>query len=179
MTFVYHIVTIRVNETSWAQVWRLRFRYLRTGYDTSSHPSRRERESERETTSRSRAGQSRWLRGRTDAITVVLESQPQRTTGRTASPPAAVGLDAALLATRQLLNNPPLIGVSPSVAEQWSHDVDQLIIVAINTPHHERWCPPSAQQSCFPSAVCAPSVAQAPPVLPGARPLTQHRTRDG
>jgi hypothetical protein len=33
MTSVYHIVTIRVNETSWAHVWRLRFRYLRTGYD--------------------------------------------------------------------------------------------------------------------------------------------------
>jgi hypothetical protein len=33
MTSVYHIVTIRVNETSWAHVWRLRFCYLRTGYD--------------------------------------------------------------------------------------------------------------------------------------------------
>jgi hypothetical protein len=33
MTSVYHIVTIRVNETSWAHVWRLRFRYLETGYD--------------------------------------------------------------------------------------------------------------------------------------------------
>jgi hypothetical protein len=28
MEFVYHIVAIRVNETSWANVWRLRFRYL-------------------------------------------------------------------------------------------------------------------------------------------------------
>jgi hypothetical protein len=34
MTSVYHIVTIRVNETSWAHVWRLHFRYLGTGYDT-------------------------------------------------------------------------------------------------------------------------------------------------
>jgi hypothetical protein len=33
MTSVYHIVTIRVNETSRAHVWRLRFRYLETGYD--------------------------------------------------------------------------------------------------------------------------------------------------
>jgi hypothetical protein len=33
MEYVYHIVTIRVNETSWAHVWRLRSRYLRTGYD--------------------------------------------------------------------------------------------------------------------------------------------------
>jgi hypothetical protein len=34
MTSVYHIVTIRVNETSWAHVWRLHFRYLGTGYDS-------------------------------------------------------------------------------------------------------------------------------------------------
>jgi hypothetical protein len=34
MASIYHIVAIRVNETSWAHVWRLRFRYLRTGYDT-------------------------------------------------------------------------------------------------------------------------------------------------
>jgi hypothetical protein len=35
MTYVYHIVTIHVNETSWAHVWRLRFCYLGTGYDKS------------------------------------------------------------------------------------------------------------------------------------------------
>jgi hypothetical protein len=33
MEFVYHIVTIRVNETSWAHVWRLHSGYLGTGYD--------------------------------------------------------------------------------------------------------------------------------------------------
>jgi hypothetical protein len=33
MASLYRIVAIRVNETSWAHVWRLRFRYLRTGYD--------------------------------------------------------------------------------------------------------------------------------------------------
>jgi hypothetical protein len=33
MESVYHIVAIRVNETSWAHVWRLRFRYLGKGYD--------------------------------------------------------------------------------------------------------------------------------------------------
>jgi hypothetical protein len=33
MEFVYHIVTICVNETSWAHIWRLRSRYLGTGYD--------------------------------------------------------------------------------------------------------------------------------------------------
>jgi hypothetical protein len=34
MESIYHIVAIRVNETSWAHVWRLRFCYLRTGYDS-------------------------------------------------------------------------------------------------------------------------------------------------
>jgi hypothetical protein len=33
MESVYPIVAIRVNETSWAHVWRLRSRYLGTGYD--------------------------------------------------------------------------------------------------------------------------------------------------
>jgi hypothetical protein len=33
MESVYHVVTTRVNETSWAHVWRLRSPYLGTGYD--------------------------------------------------------------------------------------------------------------------------------------------------
>jgi hypothetical protein len=33
MASVYHIVAIRVNETSWVHVSRLRFCYLRMGYD--------------------------------------------------------------------------------------------------------------------------------------------------
>jgi hypothetical protein len=33
MESVYHIVAIRVNETSWAHVWRFRSPYLETGYD--------------------------------------------------------------------------------------------------------------------------------------------------
>jgi hypothetical protein len=140
----------------------------------SSHPSRRERESERETTSRSRASRSRRPRGRTDT-TVVLESQS--TAGTMASLLAAVGPDAALLAARQLLNNPPPTGASPSAAEQWRHDVNQLVIAAINTPHHEGQHQPSARQSHFLSAVRTPSVAQAPPGLPGACPPAQHRAR--
>jgi hypothetical protein len=35
----YHIVTIRVNETSGAHVWRLRSHYLRMGYDTNGRAS--------------------------------------------------------------------------------------------------------------------------------------------
>jgi hypothetical protein len=34
MESVYHIVTIRVNEISWAHVWRLHSRYLRMGHDS-------------------------------------------------------------------------------------------------------------------------------------------------
>jgi hypothetical protein len=34
MASVYRIVAIRVNETSWAHIWRLHFRYLGMGYDT-------------------------------------------------------------------------------------------------------------------------------------------------
>jgi hypothetical protein len=34
MESIYHVVTICVNETSWAHVWRLRSRYLGTGCDT-------------------------------------------------------------------------------------------------------------------------------------------------
>jgi hypothetical protein len=33
MESVYHIVTIRVNEPSWAHVWGLHSLYLGTGYD--------------------------------------------------------------------------------------------------------------------------------------------------
>jgi hypothetical protein len=33
MESVYHIVAIRVNETSWAHVWRLHSCYLKTGCD--------------------------------------------------------------------------------------------------------------------------------------------------
>jgi hypothetical protein len=154
----------------------------------SSHPSRRERESEQETTFRSRAGRSQRSRGRTDTTTVMLESQPQPTAGTTTSPPAAVGLDAALLAARQLLNNPPPIGVSPSAAEQWHHDVDQLIVTTINTPHREGRRQPSMQQSRFLLATScaihgtgAPGVARCTPagVAPRADGQLAHNGPQG
>jgi hypothetical protein len=37
MESIYHIVTVRVNETSWAHIWRLRSRYLGTGYDKEAN----------------------------------------------------------------------------------------------------------------------------------------------
>jgi hypothetical protein len=49
------------------------------------------------------------------------------------TPPGA-GTEATLEAARQLLQNPPGLHASSSVAEQWRYDVDQLIIAAINTP---------------------------------------------
>jgi hypothetical protein len=109
-----------------------------------SHPSHPERESEQETTSRSRASRSQRPRGRTDSTTVLLESQPQPTVGTIASPPTAVGPDTVLLAARQLLNNLPPAGPLPSAAEQWRHDVEQLVIAAIDTPHRDGRHQPSA-----------------------------------
>jgi hypothetical protein len=105
---------------------------------TSSHPSCHEREVERGATSRPRAGRPRRAGGRSGATTVMVESQPQRTAGAVPAPSVVAGVDATLLAARQLLNNPPPSGASPSVAEQWCHNVNQLIAAAINTPLHER-----------------------------------------
>jgi hypothetical protein len=126
-------------------------------------------------------GRSRRAGGRTDITTVLLESQPQRTTGTTALPPAAAGIDTALLVVHQLLNNPPPSGASPLAAEQWRHDVDQLVVAAINTSHHKRRCQPFAQQSRTPSTahapsgVHAPSVVCAPPAHPNACSSAQRR----
>jgi hypothetical protein len=89
------------------------------------------------------------------------------------------GADATLLAARQLLNNPPPSGASPSAAEEWRRNVDQLVVAAINTPLHERRCQPSAQYSHTPaahasSAARASPVKHARPVGPDARQTTRH-----
>jgi hypothetical protein len=69
------------------------------------------------------------------------------------------------------------------VAEQWWHDIDQLMVTAINTPPHERWCPPSMRYSHTPSVVYVSSSTHILPVVhtplglePSARPLAQHPT---
>jgi hypothetical protein len=98
---------------------------------TSSHPCRHEREAEGEATSCSRAGRLRRAGGRSGATTVVVESQPQRIAGIAAGPLTAAGVDATLLAARQLLNNPPPSEVSPSAVEQWCHGVDQLLYAVL------------------------------------------------
>jgi hypothetical protein len=145
----------------------------------SSHPSRHEREVERGATSRPRAGRPRRAGGRSGATTVIVESQPQRTAGAVPAPSVIAGADATLLVARQLLNNPPPSGASPSAAEEWRRNVDQLIIATINTPLHERRCQPSAQYPHTPathasSAAYAPPVEHAPPVGPDARQKMRH-----
>jgi hypothetical protein len=111
----------------------------------------------------------------------MVESLPQHTAGAVPAPSVVVGVDATLLAARQLLNNPPPSGASPSVAEEWRRNVDQLVIAAINTPLHERRCQPSAQYchtppvAHAPSAARAPPVEHAPPVGPDARQTVRHR----
>jgi hypothetical protein len=88
-----------------------------------------------------------------------------------ATPPPVAATKATLLAAHQLLNNPPLSHTSPSAAEQWHHDIDQLIVTAINMPLHRGRQQPLATHSCTPTVECAPmtpqatSVARKPPVV--------------
>jgi hypothetical protein len=125
----------------------------------SSHPSRHERGA----TSRPRVGRPRHAGGRSGATTVIVESQPQRAAGTVPAPSVVAGADETLLVARQLLNNPPPSGASPSAAEEWRRNVDQLVVAAINTPLHERWCQPSAWHS-HTTVAHAASTARAPPV---------------
>jgi hypothetical protein len=86
-----------------------------------------------------RVGRSRRVGGRTDATIVVAAThatQRQCLAGTVVTPAAATTTEATLVATHQLLHNPSPPHTSPSVAEQWRHDIDQLVIVAINTPPH-------------------------------------------
>jgi hypothetical protein len=73
--------------------------------------------------------------GRTNAVTAMAAAhgaQCQRLASTAMMPPPAVAAEAMLVAVREHLNNPPPLNASPSVVEQWCHDVDQLIITAIN-----------------------------------------------
>jgi hypothetical protein len=108
------------------------------------------------------------------------KSAPARHWYRTA-PSVVAGIDATLLAARQLLNNPPPSGASPSAAEEWRRNVDQLVVAAINTPLHERRCQPSARHSHatavhVASIARAPPAEHAPPVGPDACRTARHRT---
>jgi hypothetical protein len=50
--------------------------------------------------------------------------------------PPSASPESTLEVTRQLLHNPLGPHASPSAVKQWRHDVDQLIIAAINTSPH-------------------------------------------
>jgi hypothetical protein len=75
------------------------------------------------------------------ATTAVVATMPaahrQRSATTAVVPPLGAGPEATLEAACQLLPNPPGSHASPSAAEQWRHDVDQLIVTTINTSPHE------------------------------------------
>jgi hypothetical protein len=94
---------------------------------------------EQEATSHSRVGQSRRMNAH-DATTVVVHTttvmhrQPSAAT--TVGTTLAIGPEGMLGAARALFHNPLGPRASPSIAEQWCHNVDQLIVATINTPLH-------------------------------------------
>jgi hypothetical protein len=103
----------------------------------SSRPSCPEQRTEQEATSCSRVGRSRQTNTRDATTTVVATAAAthrQRSAATTAVSPASAGLEATLEVVHQLLHNPLGLHASPLVVEQWRHDVDQLVIAAINTP---------------------------------------------
>jgi hypothetical protein len=94
-------------------------------------------------------------------------TQHQHSADMTVMSPTTVATEATLVAARQLLNNPSPSHASPLVAEQWCHDIDQLVITAINMPPHGGWQQPSAAHSRMLIAVHTPSVARAPSAAHG------------
>jgi hypothetical protein len=74
----------------------------------------------------------------------------------------AEGVEATLVGAHRLLNNSPSVHASPPTTEQWHHDVNQLIVAAINTPHHEEGRQePAAMHSRSPSvARILPSIVK-------------------
>jgi hypothetical protein len=106
-----------------------------------------------------------------DATTVVVATataaQWQHLAATATVTPPGAHPEAMLKVVRQLLNNPLGLHASSSVAEQWRHDVDQLIVAVIHMlPHewrranHSGGVPvPSAAHSCTPTAPSVSSVA--------------------
>jgi hypothetical protein len=105
----------------------------------SSRPSCHEQRSEQEATSSSRVGQAHRTNARnatTTVVATVAAAHGQHSAATAAMTPPGVGPEATLKVVCQLLHNPPGLHASPSAAEQWCHDVDQLIVTAMNTPPH-------------------------------------------
>jgi hypothetical protein len=97
------------------------------------------------------------------ATTAATATQHQCSAVTVQTLPPAAGVDGTLVTAHQLLNNSSSVHASPSAAEQWCHDVDQLIVAAINTLHHEE-CDKSRRQRIRdpPSSARAPPSARVP-----------------
>jgi hypothetical protein len=97
----------------------------------SSRPSRHGQGFEHEATSHSREGRSRRTNA-CDATTAVVATAAaahrQHSAAMVAVTPPGASSKATMETARRLLHNPPSPHASPSVAEQWCHDIDQLII---------------------------------------------------
>jgi hypothetical protein len=139
-------------------------------------PSDHERETEGEATSRCRVGRSRCAGSRTATTAGVTTPQRQHSASTAATPPPAAATKATLVATHELLNNSPLPHTSPSVVEQWCHNIDQLIVATTNTLPQEGWHPPSAAHLCTPTMAHTPSAPRMPSVV--HEPLAAHVPSD-
>jgi hypothetical protein len=109
---------------------------------SSSHPFGHGQGSEQEVTSCSRAGQSHQMNAR-NATTVVMPTaaaaQRQHSAAMAVVMPPSASPEATLEAAHALIHNPLGLHASPSAAKQWHHDIDQLIVAAINTPPRGGW----------------------------------------
>jgi hypothetical protein len=138
----------------------------------SSHPSSRGQENEQEATSYSRAVRSHQTNARNTATTMVAtaaDAHRQYSAAMAVITPPTAGPKGMLEVECVLLHNPPSQNASPSTVEQWRHDVDQLIIAAINMPlhggrqanHSRGTLEPSPAHSCTPTVACNLLVARA------------------
>jgi hypothetical protein len=97
----------------------------------SSRPSHHEQGTEQVATSYSRVRRSHQMNTRG---TTTAAAHRQHSAATMVVPPPGAGPEATPEVVCQLLHNPPGPHTSPPTAEQWSRDIDQLIIAAINMP---------------------------------------------
>jgi hypothetical protein len=105
----------------------------------SSRPSHHGQGSERQATSHSRVRRSCQTNARdgtTAVVATAVAAHRQHSAAMAVMETLGAEPEATLEVARQLLHDPPGLHASLSVAEQWRHNVDQLIIIAINMPPH-------------------------------------------
>jgi hypothetical protein len=137
----------------------------------SSHPSHRQQDTKGEATRCSEVGRSHHMSGCAIARIAAATSPVAPALGHhgcdTAAGCSCRGYTGRCMPTSQ---QPPGPHASPSAAEQWRYDVDQLIVTAINTPphggrranHSGGRHEPSAAHSCMPTDTRAPLTTRAP-----------------